>query len=118
MEKRTFKKLGIAIFIYSLLVFSGGVMGFAMKKSMPSLMMGSLFGLSLLYLSVKVMTFHKWGLYTATLLILGLDAFFSYRLFLTKTLFPAGAMLLLTTAILLLIMLYLKKLEGVVKSRK
>lgn len=118
MEKRAFKKIGLITLIYALFVFSGGVMGFAMKKSMPSLVMGSLFGLSLLYLSVKILTFHRWGLMTAIVLILLLDAFFSYRFVITQALFPAGAMLLLTTATLLVLMFILKKLGPVAKSRK
>jgi len=120
MERIILKKIGIIILIYSLFVFSGGVMGFVMKKSMPSLLMGSFFGLSLLYLSIKIMTFYRWGLYTAIVLTLALDAFFSYRFVLTQTLFPAGAMLLLTTAVLLVIMLLLKKLgsRGVAKRIK
>ena len=118
MEKRALKKIGLVVLIYALFVFSGGVMGFAMKQSMASLVMGGLFGLSLLYLSVKIMTFHRWGLMTAIVLILLLDAFFSYRFVTTQTLFPAGAMLLLTTATLLVLMFILKKLGSVAKSRK
>ncbi len=118
MEKQALKKIGLVTLIYALFVFLGGVMGFAMKQSMPSLVMGSLFGLSLLYLSIKIMTFHRWGLMTAIVLILLLDAFFSYRFVITQTLFPAGVMLLLTTATLLILMFILKKLRPIAKSRK
>ncbi|MCB1109652.1 MAG: TMEM14 family protein [Chlamydiia bacterium] len=112
------KKIGFIIFIYSLIVCAGGVMGFVMKDSLPSLVMGSFFGLSLLFLSIKTMTFYRWALITATLLILCLDAFFSYRFLLSQSLFPAGIMLILTTAVLLFIMLQLKKLSRVAKSQK
>lgn len=118
MERRILKKIGLVTLVYALLVFSGGVMGFAMKESTPSLVMGSVFGLSLLYLSVKIMTFHRWGLLAAALLILLLDAFFSYRFVITQALFPAGAMLFLTTTTLLILMLFLKKLGPVAKSRR
>ena len=118
MEKQALKKIGVITLIYALFVFSGGVTGFIMKQSMPSLIMGSLFGLSLLYLSIKVMTFHRWGLVTTIILILLLDAFFSYRFVVTQTLFPAGAMLILTTATLLILMFVLKKLGSVAKSGK
>lgn len=118
MEKRVLKRIGLIIFFYSLLFFSGGVMGFAMKQSLPSLFMGGLFGLALLFLSIKIMTFHRYGLIGATVLTLLLDAFFSYRFLITKAFFPAGAMLLLTTAVLVSIMVYLKKLTRVAKGHK
>ncbi len=111
MEKRILKTIGIIIFIYSLLVFSGGVMGFAMKRSTPSLVAGSIFGLSLLFTSIKTMTFHRWGLIAAFSLILALDTFFSYRFLSTQKVFPAGAMLLLTTAIIVILIFQLWKLK-------
>ncbi|MCB1084958.1 MAG: TMEM14 family protein [Chlamydiia bacterium] len=113
--ERIYKQLGLLTLLFSLLVFSGGVMGFAMKGSMPSLVMGSLFGLSLLLTSVKTFLFLRWGLYGSALLILALDGFFSYRFATTKALFPAGMMVALTTLVLLFFMMglsRLKKLSG------
>ncbi len=106
------------VFVYSLIVFAGGLMGFVMKRSLPSLVMGSLFGLSLLYLSIKILTFHRFGLMASVVLILLLDAFFSYRFVTTQTFFPAGAMLLLTTVTLLMLMFILKRLGTVAKKLK
>jgi uncharacterized membrane protein (UPF0136 family) len=118
MQKKVLKIIGFIIFFYALLVFSGGVMGFAMKRSMPSLVMGGIFGLSLLFLSIKIMTFHRWAMFTAPILILALDAFFSYRFILTQSFFPAGAMLITTTITLFALMFFLKKLTVVSKSSK
>ena len=112
MEKH-FKKIGILILVYSLLVAVGGGVGFLLKKSSASLYMGSLSGLMLLYLSIKVMTLYRWALKVAILWILLLDLFFSYRYLLSFQIVPAGVMLLLTTATLATILLQLKKLEGV-----
>lgn len=84
-------------------------MGFVLKRSTPSLMAGSLFGLSLLFVSIKIMTYHKWGLYVAFILMLLLDAFFSYRFLTSHALFPSGIMLLITTLTLLLSLMQLKK---------
>lgn len=116
MEKRIYKAIGLITLLYSILVFTGGAMGFAMKHSTPSLVAGSLFGLSLLFTSVKTMTFHRWGLIISLLLILILDTFFSYRYLTTQKLFPAGVMLLITSFTLLLMIIQLFKLKKLVKN--
>ncbi|WP_194847139.1 TMEM14 family protein [Candidatus Neptunochlamydia vexilliferae] len=108
MEKAIFKKIGVTVLLYSILVFAGGVMGFATKKSLPSLLAGGTFGLALLFSSVKVLTFRRWGLYASLILLLLLDAFFSYRFLLTQALFPAGMMLIVTTATLILLLFQLR----------
>ena len=118
MQKNVFRIIGFIHFFYALVVFSGGVMGFAMTKSTPSLVMGGVFGLSLLFLSVKMMTFHRWAVLTGPILILALDAFFSYRFIITQSFFPAGAMLSLTTLTLIALMFFLKKFTLPAKSRK
>ncbi|MCB1083607.1 MAG: TMEM14 family protein, partial [Simkania sp.] len=107
----TLKTIGIITLIYSLLVFSGGVMGFVMKQSTPSLVAGSLFGLSLLFSSIKTMTYHRWGLIMTFVLILALDTFFSYRFLTTQKFFPAGMMLLLTTSVIIIQIFQLRKLK-------
>ncbi|QVL57062.1 MAG: TMEM14 family protein [Simkaniaceae bacterium] len=116
MEKKTLKTIGLITFIFSLLVFSGGVMGFAMKNSIPSLVAGSFFGLSLLYSSIKTMAFHRWGLVTTFILLLILDSFFSYRFLTTQKFFPAGAMLLLTTLVVVIQIFQLRKLKHLAKN--
>ena len=116
MEKKILKSIGIITLVFSIIVFSGGVMGFAMKKSIPSLVAGSFFGLSLLFSSIKTMTFHRWGLIATFALILALDTFFSYRFVTTQKLFPTGAMLLLTTLVLVIQMLQLRKLKNLAKN--
>lgn len=111
MKEKTLKTIGIITLIYSLLVFSGGVMGFVMKQSTPSLVAGSLFGLSLLFSSIKTMTYHRWGLIMTFVLILALDTFFSYRFLTTQKFFPAGMMLLLTTSVIIIQIFQLRKLK-------
>ena len=111
MEKQTFKQIGIIVFIYSILVFTGGVMGFVKGGSTPSLVAGSLFGLTLLLTSVKTMIYRRWALILSILLMLALDCFFSYRYLKTAALFPAGAMLLVTSIFLTLLLFKLQKLK-------
>lgn len=110
--KDVMKSMGVVVLIYSILVFAGGVVGFIMKKSLPSLLMGSLFGLSLLFASVKVLTLRKWALYVSLGIILILDAFFSYRLIISFTLFPAGIMVIITMTVLVLLILKLRQLNN------
>ena len=109
--KDVMKSMGVIVLLYSILVFTGGVIGFITKKSLPSLLMGSLFGLSLLFASVKILTLRKWALYFALGLILTLDAFFSYRLVTSFTLFPAGIMVIITMVVLILLVLKLRQLN-------
>ena len=111
MEKQIFKRVGFITFIYSILVFTGGLMGFIMKQSTPSLIAGSLFGLALLFTSIKTITFHRWALNMTLLLTLALDTFFSYRYLATQKLFPAGAMLFITSLTLILMIFQIYKLK-------
>ncbi|NGX51112.1 MAG: hypothetical protein K1060chlam2_00969 [Chlamydiae bacterium] len=114
--KTTIHTMGTIILIYSILVFAGGLMGFIMKKSLPSLMGGGLFGLSLVFTSIQTFALRKWGLYASLMLILLLDAFFSYRFLTTHTFFPSGVMLLISTGTLLILVLKLKKLDALPKK--
>lgn len=116
VERKTLKNIGIITFIYSLLVFIGGVMGFVVKQSTPSLVAGSLFALSLLFSSIKTMTCHRWGLIMTFVLILALDTFFSYRFLTTQKLFPAGVMLFLTTSVILIQIFQLRKIKHLEKN--
>ncbi|MEM8728179.1 MAG: TMEM14 family protein [Chlamydiota bacterium] len=116
MERKILKTVGMTTFIFSLLVFAGGIMGFVLKQSTPSLVAGSLFGLSLLFSSIKTMTFQRSGIIMAFVLILTLDLFFSYRFITTRKFFPAGAILLLTTSIIVIQMFQLRKLKHSTKN--
>ena len=111
MEKQIFKRVGFIAFVYSIFVFTGGLMGFIMKQSTPSLISGSLFGLALLFTSIKTITFHRWALSMSLLLTLALDTFFSYRYLATHKLFPAGAMLFITSLTLILMIFQIYKLR-------
>lgn len=103
--------IGLVTLFYSILVFAGGVVGFAMKQSTPSLVAGTFFGLTLLFTSIKTMTFHRWSLILTLLLILVLDSFFSYRYLTTQKIVPAGMMLAITSLTLLFMILQLYKLK-------
>lgn len=114
--KKAVHAMGTVILIYSILVFAGGVMGFIMKNSLPSLLGGGIFGLTLVLMSVMTFTLRKWGLYVSFALILLLDAFFSYRFVLSYKFFPSGLMLAVSTLTLVILMVQLQKLSSLSKS--
>jgi len=99
---QSLKKNGYYLLAYAILVFSGGLVGFILKKSTPSLVAGGFFGLALLWASVLHFTYRKWGIYLAFALLFLLEAFFSYRFILTEAFFPAGMMLILTSGFIIL----------------
>lgn len=103
------KKNGYVLLIYAILVFSGGLMGFIMKKSIPSLVAGGAFGLTLLWSSVLHFTCRKWGIYFAFILLFLLEGFFSYRFVISEKFFPAGVMLILTSGVIILLVTTLVK---------
>lgn len=116
MKKRIFKTIGLLTFFYAILVFAGGVMGFVMKQSTPSLVAGTFFGLTLLFTSIKTLTFHRYGLILTLLTTLVLDTFFSYRYLTSQKFIPAGMMLLVTSFVLLVMILQLYQLKKLVKG--
>ncbi len=92
-----FKKSGFFLLIYSFLVFSGGCAGFVMKKSLPSLLAGGIFGLLFLWASTLSFAARKQGIYLGFVLLILLEGFFSYRFITSRQLFPSGLMVLLTS---------------------
>lgn len=114
--KDTIHSIGTITLGFSILVFLGGLMGFFLKKSLPSLFGGSLCGLTLLLLSTLTFTYKKWSLYTSLAVILFLDIFFSYRFLLNYKFFPAGLMLIISTLTLILLISKLKKLNDLSKK--
>lgn len=95
--------------IYGLLVLLGGIMGYVQAQSLPSLISGLVFGVALLASS--------WGLwrgsgaagYWAVGLTLLLALFFGYRFFTTGKWMPAGGMLMLSLAALILLLVGLRR---------
>ncbi len=107
--QKLYKNCGYIILIFSVLVFSGGFIGFITRGSIPSLTMGSIFGLGLLLSSVVMFTLRKWGFYLAFALVLLLDAFFAYRFAISMSLFPAGIMFALSSLVLICMILLLSR---------
>jgi uncharacterized membrane protein (UPF0136 family) len=103
------KANGIAYGILGFLVLIFGIFGFFTKGSIPSLAAGTLFGLSLLFCAYQTKSqkvhFESLGL----IVTLILDISFALRLLKTKTFFPAGLFVLLTTVTIVLVALNIKR---------
>ncbi len=85
---------GLLILVYSLFIFSGGVIGFIAKKSQASLLAGSLSGLLLLLASAMTLGKRRRGIYGALILCSALTCFFGFRFVISLRLVPSGLLLL------------------------
>lgn len=94
------KRSSIVVFVYTLFVLIGGIIGFVKAQSQASLVMSLLFAVGLSLCGWAMLKGHKLGLVLASLLILCLGAFFCYRFFLNYHFMPAGLMSLLSLAAL------------------
>ena len=111
--EKVFKKSGIFVLLFSLIIFAGGAMGFILKNSIPSLVMGSLFGLALVFSSVLLLSNRKSGIYISFSLIFLLDGFFTYRLITTQSFMPSGIILVLSLGMMMLLLKQCNKLPKI-----
>ncbi|MFQ5638034.1 MAG: TMEM14 family protein [bacterium] len=93
------------IMVYGVLVLLGGIMGYVKSKSIPSVIMGSIFGVLILIGSWQMLKENVigWGLVLG--LSIFLTIFFGYRFWTSMKFMPAGLMILLSlisTVVLLL----------------
>lgn len=100
------KLKAVVTLIYSLLVIVGGLMGYVKANSLPSLIMGSVFGLLLLLCAIAIFRESVLGHFSAIGISIILLSFFTYRFFQTYSLMPAGLMIMVS--VMLLIVLFLK----------
>lgn len=94
-----------ATLIYSLFVITGGLMGYIKANSLPSLVMGSIFGLLLLFCAIAIFRESVLGHFSAIGIGFILLAFFTYRFFQTYALMPAGLMIVLSVGLLVVLLL-------------
>lgn len=92
--------MNLAVGIYAVLLFIGGVIGYLSKGSLASLIMGAVFGLAF-----AVLSFQKGRIaYAITVgLTLVLLVFFAYRFSLAFKIMPAGLMSLMSLALLIML---------------
>lgn len=91
------------VIVYGFLTLLGGIMGYIQAKSTISLIMGVITGIFLILTGYGMLRKNLLSGYLAIVITLFLDAFFTYRFFLTFTFFPAGFMSILSLCVLAII---------------
>ncbi len=98
---------------YGILILIGGIMGHTQAASAISLIMGILFGTLLIIAAAGMFKNRLLPCYSAILLILLLDAFFSYRWLYTFQFFPSGLFSIISIitliVVIILVRLHLQK---------
>lgn len=84
------------VFFYGLILLILGVYGYARAHSIPSLVMGSIFGLIMIICGMLMSKWPKASELTALICSAFLTLFFSYRFYSSQMIFPAGVMALLS----------------------
>ncbi len=95
--------LSTAVIVYGVAVAAGGIMGFAMKGSVPSLISGSISGIVLIILGFLARSNPKVGYGLTALVALGLIGLFIYRFIQTKSPMPAFGVIGLSVLMLILL---------------
>ncbi|MCY3975247.1 MAG: hypothetical protein OXF02_06895 [Simkaniaceae bacterium] len=107
---RLLRRSGYLLLLYALLLFAGGCAGFIVKRSLPSLLAGSVSGAGALWISTLLLTKRKSGLYAGGVLLFLLGALFFRRFMATQCFIPAGLMMFITVAV------FIPFLFGVIRS--
>jgi len=100
------KRYSILILLFALSLVAGGAVGYIKAGSIPSLAMGLLSGALLSFCALRA---TMWSFFWAALQIVGLNLFFVVRLLNTGKLMPSGAVIILSTAVGIPLMSYIKK---------
>ena len=96
---------------YGLLILIGGIIGHIKAGSNASLVMGIVFGLLLLLSSGGMFSkkYFKKSIYSALILTLILDAFFTYRFLATMKFMPPGLLALVSLGVMASLITYLRR---------
>ncbi len=97
--------------LYGILILVGGIIGHIKAGSQASLVMGVVSGVLLLLASCGMFSkkYFKKGVYSALVLTLILDAFFSYRFMATMKFMPSGLLALISLGIIAGLVAYLRR---------
>lgn len=99
----------LALIVYTLLLFVGGIIGYLKSGSFISLITAGSFTLILLIAIGAAYKKAKWGIPLALTCVSLLTVFFCYRYFLTGAFMPAGLMVILGIVTLACEFIYRKK---------
>jgi Small integral membrane protein len=100
---------GWIVLVYALLILVGGVIGHIKAASTVSLVMGIVFGALLAGSSLLIFKNKKAGLYSALILSLLLDLFFTYRFVDKLKFFPSAFLSIVSLAMIVILALELRK---------
>ncbi len=103
------KSAGWITFFFGILVLIGGIVGRIQADSAASLVMGISFGVLLLLSSISMFKEHLLGTYLGIILILLLDAFFTFRWLLTFKFLPPGLMSIISTVVLVIVTILVRR---------
>jgi len=103
------KSAGWITVFFGILILIGGVIGRIQADSAASLVMGISFGVLLILASISMFQEHLVGTYLGILLILLLDAFFTFRWLLTFKFFPPGIFSIISTVVLVIVTILVRR---------
>lgn len=95
----------VAAIAYGILAIVGGIIGYIQAKSKVSLISGIISGLLLIFGGVMQLQRQNWGLLLATAVTVLLVIVFTIRLAKTRKFMPAGLMIVLGIAALVIMLL-------------
>lgn len=94
------KPQALLVFVFGLIVFLGGLMGFLKAQSIISLVTGSAFAILLISSGFLFIKGSSSAFILAMTSVIILALFFGYRFYLTGLFMPAGLMLILSVIVL------------------
>lgn len=94
---------GAMVLFYAFAVAFGGIIGYAKVGSLPSLIMGVLFGVILLFCSYGLFKKYVWGYMGALAASCILTAFFVARFVISAKMWPGGMMAFLSFMVMILV---------------
>ena len=100
---------GLLFILFAIVLFVFGIIGYISAGSLASIACASIFALVLFLFGYKTLKGSVRFETLALLTTLILDLFFSYRFWASKTLFPAGIVVILASSLMFFVSLSIKK---------
>lgn len=83
------------VFVYTLILLTGGIIGYVRAGSLPSIIVSAAFSIAFVISAILMILGNTKGYYIALALITLLTAFFLYRFAATNKWMPAGMMIII-----------------------
>lgn len=94
----------ITTFVYSLILFIGGLVGYYKAGSIASIIMGTISAVLILICGIAMIKNSVLGYFSAAGLALLLTVFFTYRFYATEKFFPAGIMAIVSFIVIIILL--------------